>query len=147
MFGRPSILFLHVSDGVCFVSGRGGGRVWRIQQRKSRERGQEFESRRNVKLMSLAWCIILWSKKMGPSVNSLRWFIYILFCYLGQVNSSLLWAAFLFLSFFFLPPPSPTPPTFSKDSDASGFAPTLSINQFKVINVVYSAEPVCIPLV
>lgn len=35
-------------------------------ERKSREGGgQEFESRRNVKLTSLAQCIILWSKKIG----------------------------------------------------------------------------------
>lgn len=57
---RPSILFSHVLDGVC-----GGGRVMRSLWRKSREGGQVFKSRRNVKLMSLAHCIILWSKKIG----------------------------------------------------------------------------------
>lgn len=49
-------------------------------ERKSKERGQEFESRRNVKLMSLAQCIISWSKrKLGPSVNSLHWTLFTLF--------------------------------------------------------------------
>lgn len=99
----------------------GEGRVRRIRRGRVGTGGQEFESRRNVKLMSLAQCIILWSKKLGPSVKSSLDFIYPVFLSLGQVNSSLLWAAF----FFFLLPP------FSKDSDASGLAPTLSINQFK----------------
>lgn len=64
--------------------------------------------------------------KKGPSVNSLHWTLFTLlfFLSLGQSKSLLLLAAFLFclssVLFFF-----------SKDSDASGLAPTLSINQFK----------------
>ncbi len=72
------------------------GRVWRGTVGK---RGQEFEGKRNVKLMSLAWCIILWSDKLGPSVNSLHWTLFTLFLSLGQVNSLLLWDAFLFIVF------------------------------------------------
>ena len=57
-----ALLFLisHALDGVC-----GEGRVWRIRRGRVGTGGQEFESRRNVKLMSLAQCIILWSKKIG----------------------------------------------------------------------------------
>lgn len=47
---RPSVLFSHVLDGVC-VWGRQGQEDL---ERKSREWGQVFESRRNVKLMSSA---------------------------------------------------------------------------------------------
>ena len=62
---------------------------------------------------------------MRPSVNSLHWTLFTLYPSLGQVDSLLLWAAFCFCFFcFFLL-------QFSKDSDASGLAPTLSINQFK----------------
>lgn len=112
----PSILFLHVLDGVC-----GEGRVWRGRVVKG---GQEFESRRNVKLMSLAQCIILWSKKnWGPLLTVFIGLYLPSFSFSWQVDSSLLWAAFLFFVFLL--------PQFSKDSDASGLAPTLSINQFK----------------
>lgn len=56
---------------------------------------------------------------------------------LGQVDSLLLWAVFCFS---LLPP-------FSKDSDASGLDPTLSINQFKSNKCGILSRMVCIPLV
>lgn len=88
-------------------------------ERKSEEGGQEFESRRNVKFMSLAQSIILWSKKNSGPLTVFIGLYLPSFLSLGQVNSPLQWAAF----FCFSP--------FSKDSDASGLAPTLSINRFK----------------
>ena len=57
----PLILFAHVFWTEC-VGKVGSGGSGEEQQGK---RGQEFESRRNVKLMRLAQCIILWSEKFG----------------------------------------------------------------------------------
>lgn len=79
-------------------------------------------------------------KKMekGGRLLTLHWTLFNrFFLYLGQVYSLLLWPAFIFC---FLPP-------FSKDRDAGGSAPLVLLISSKVINVVYSAELVCIPLV
>lgn len=52
--------------------------------------GRQFESGISAKFMSLAQCIILWSKKLGPPVKSSLDFIYPLYLSLGQVNSLML---------------------------------------------------------
>lgn len=71
---RMALWFDFACVGVC-----GDGRVWRGRVEKG---GQEFESKRNVKL-SFAQCIILWSKKkLGPPVNSLHWTLFTLFIFL-----------------------------------------------------------------
>lgn len=61
------------------------------------------------------------SKKLGPPLPPLVTIIgrYLPSFSLSWINENMLGAVFFFL------------PQFSKDSDASGLAPTLSINQFK----------------
>lgn len=69
-------------------------------------------------------------KKLGapPIANSFhRTRFFPLGLPLGQVDSLMLWAAFLVLFCFFCL----FLPQFSKGSDVSGLAPTLSINRFK----------------
>lgn len=92
-------------------------------------------------------CIIFIMYKLG--LFAVCWtYIPSLFSLSSWTSSLLLWAALLFppLVLFFVVFPS-FPPLSLKPQHASGLAPTLSLNQFKVINVVYSAELVCIPLV
>lgn len=79
---------------------------------------------------------------MGPSVNSLHWTLFTLFLSLGQVNSLLLWDAFLFIVFFFFSFLS-----FLKTVMRVALPPLFLLISSKVINVLYSAELVWIPLV
>lgn len=73
---------------------------------------------------------------MGPSVKSLlNLFHPLFFLSLGQVNSMLLWAAFCF------------PPSVFLQTDVSGLASTLSINQFKNNKCGIFSRMVCIPYV
>lgn len=106
-------------DGVCRE-----GRVWSLRRGIEGKRGQEFERRRNVKLTSLAQCIILWSEKdWGPLLTVFIGLYLPSFFLLDKLIHRCFGLLSCFL-FFLLP-------QFSKDSDASGLAPTLSINQFK----------------
>lgn len=111
-------------------------------ERKSREGGQEFESKRNVKL-SFAQCIILWSKKkLGPPVNSLHWTLFTLFIFL--LDKLLHWCFGLLSCFLFF---FPSFLSFLKTAMRVVLPPLFLLISSKVINVVYSAELVCIPLV
>lgn len=58
---RPSVLFSHVFGWS--VRGRRGQQD---PKRKSRVEGQVFESRRNVKLKSLARCMLFMVQKVWP---------------------------------------------------------------------------------
>lgn len=73
----------------------------------------------------------------GPNLPPPPFFFLPFLLSLGQVDSLLPWAVFCFS---LLPP-------FSKDSDASGLDPTLSINQFKSNKCGILSRMVCIPLV
>lgn len=75
-------------------SGGSGDEEWR------KGGGRQFESRRNVKLMSLGQCIILWSENWPPPCQrSSLDFIYPLYLSLGQVKRLMLGADSCFFVF------------------------------------------------
>lgn len=80
---------------------------------------------------------------MGPSVNSLHWTLFTLFIlHLDKLIHCCFWAAFCFCFFVFSFLLS-----FLKTVMRVALPPLFLLISSKVINVVYSAELVCIPLV